>query len=91
MLLFWSRRPGHSRTKIGRNRFLTYFGSAMSDIQLKSEKTEKIQKKSFYGFMGKLMCEMHPKVVPLRMPLLALHMRPYMYVIKASGRFPWIS
>ena len=56
MLLFWSRRLGHSRTKIGRNRFLTYFGSAMSDIQLKSEKTEKIQKKSFYGFMVKLMC-----------------------------------
>ena len=34
MVLLWSRRPGHNRPKIGRFRFLTYFGSAMYGIHL---------------------------------------------------------
>ena len=33
--------PDHNRTKIGRIRFLTYFGSAMSDLHLASENKEK--------------------------------------------------
>ena len=33
--------PDHNRTKIGRIRFLTYFGSAMSDLHLTSQNIEK--------------------------------------------------
>ena len=33
--------PDHNKTKIGRIRFLTYFGSVLSDMQLKSGKIEK--------------------------------------------------
>ena len=33
--------PGHIRTKIGRIKYLTYFGSAMSGMHLASENTEK--------------------------------------------------
>ena len=36
--------PDHNRTKIERNRFLTYFGSAMSDMHLTSQNIEKFPK-----------------------------------------------
>ena len=34
--------PDHNRTKIGRIKFLTYFGSAMSDLHLTSQNIEKL-------------------------------------------------
>ena len=34
-------RTDHNRTKIGRIKFLSYFGSAMSDIHLASRNIEK--------------------------------------------------
>ena len=41
MMLFGRDVPDHDRTKIGRVRFLTYFGSAMSDLHLVSGNIEK--------------------------------------------------
>ena len=38
--------PGHIRTKIGRIKFLTYFGSAMSGMHLASENIEKFPRKA---------------------------------------------
>ena len=38
----------HNRTKIGRIMFLTYFGSAMSDLQLASGNIGKISLKTYF-------------------------------------------
>ena len=46
--------PDHNRTKIGRIRFFTYFGSAMSDIHLASENIEKFPQKHIFKIMMKL-------------------------------------
>ena len=41
MVLFWSKRPGQNRTKIGRIRYLTNFVSIMFDLQLEPGEIEK--------------------------------------------------
>ena len=46
--------PDHNRTKIGRNSFLTYFGSAMFDLHLASGNIEKFPKKTTLWIMIKL-------------------------------------
>ena len=87
MVLFRSRRPGPYRTKIGRIRFLTYFGSALSDMQLESGKIEKNLQKSILWIMVKLTSCVRPKDVLVRMHRLALHIGPYGDVLRTSGRF----
>ena len=57
-VLLWSNFVGdvsdQNRAKIGRIRFLTYFGSAMSDIHLASGNIEKSSYKSILWIMVKL-------------------------------------
>ena len=40
--------PDHNRTKVGRIRFLTCFGSLMSDLHLASRNMEKISLKTYF-------------------------------------------
>lgn len=43
--------PDHSRTRIGRIKFLTYFSSEMLDKQLELEKIEKSPEKPIFGLL----------------------------------------
>ena len=51
---FFGDVSDHNRAKIGRIRFVTYFGSAMSDIHLASGSIEKISYKSILWILIKL-------------------------------------
>ena len=44
----------HNRTKIGHIKFLTYFGSAISDIHLESGNVEKFSEKPILSIMNKV-------------------------------------
>ena len=76
-----------NKTKVGRIRFLTYFGSALSDMQLESGNIEKNPLKSILWILVKLASLVRPKNVPLRMRPFPLHIEPYGDVLRTSGRF----
>ena len=48
IVLFCGDVPDHNRTKIGRIKFLIYYGSVMSDKHLVSGNTENISLKTYF-------------------------------------------
>ena len=77
--------PEHNRTKIGRIRFLNYFGSAMSDLHLGSGNIEKFPRKPILWVMIKLMSWGRPKDVTLRVSLWEVF-RAFLGCFSKTGR-----
>ena len=71
-----------------RNRFLTNFGSTISDIQLESGKIKKNPLKLILWIMVKLTSWGRLKDVQLQVHSLGLHIRPYGDVLRTSQGRP---